>query len=268
MKRHRIVAAAVLALGAAAAGAGDDPRLRAADPADLAYTYAVGAFAPEYAPPAPGSYTLPPIDTVTDHALLDADGRPTTLFALTQGRLAVVAFVYTTCIEATGCPLSLAVLHRLDRAIAADAELARRVVLVTISFDPERDTPARMAVMRSFHAPASDWRFATTRDEAELRPLLADFDQPVAKLRFEDGTWTGLFRHVLKVFLLDGESRVRNVYSVGLLDATLVLTDLRTLLLLSSVPPPSTGSLQAFPASSRAPDPRDRLPGDAAWTTP
>jgi len=267
VRRHRLLAAAGLVL-AAAARAGDAPRLRAVDPAELSYTYAVGAFAPEYTPPAPGSYALPTIDTVTDHALVDADGRPTTLFALTRGRLAVVAFVYTTCIEATGCPLSLGVLHRLDRAIAGDRELARRVTLVTISFDPERDTPARMAVMRSFHAPASDWRFATTRDEAELRPLLADFDQPVAKLRFEDGTWTGLFRHVLKVFLLDGESRVRNVYSVGLLDATLVLTDLRTLLLLSSVPPPSTGSVQAFPASSRAPDPRDRLPGDAAWTTP
>jgi len=218
-------------LVAAAAGAGDDPRLRAVDPAELAYTYAVGSFAPEYTPPAPGSYTLPTIDTVTDHALLDADGRPTTLLALTRGRLAVVAFVYTTCIEATGCPLSLGVLHRLDRAVAADPELARRVTLVTISFDPERDTPARMAVMRSFHAPESDWRFATTRNEAQLQPLLADFDQPVAKLRFADGTWSGLFRHVLKVFLLDGQSRVRNVYSVGLLDSALVLSDLRTLLL-------------------------------------
>ncbi len=219
MRRHRALAAAVLALASVAARAGDDARLRAVDPAELAYTYAVGGFAPEYTPPAPGSYALPAIDTVTDHPLLDADGRPSTLFAL---------------IEATGCPLSLAVLHRLDRAIAADAELARRVTLVTISFDPERDTPARMAVMRSFHAPASDWRFATTRSEAELQPLLADFDQPVAKLRFADGAWTGLFRHVLKVFLLDGQSQVRNVYSVGLLDATLVLTDLRTLILESA----------------------------------
>ena len=64
--------------------------------------------------------------------------------------------------------------------------------------------------------------------------LLADFGQPVAKLRFADGAWSGLFRHVLKVFLLDGRSQVRNVYSVGLLDATLVLTDLRTLLLESA----------------------------------
>jgi len=231
VRGHRLLAAAGLALAAAAARAGDDARLSAVDPAELTYTYAVGRFAPEYTPPAPGSYALPTIDTVTDHPLLDADGRPTTLFALTRGRLAVVAFVYTTCIEATGCPLSLGVLHRLDRAIAVDRELGRRVTLVTISFDPERDTPARMAVMRSFHAPASDWRFATTRSEVELQPLLADFDQPVAKLRFADGAWSGLFRHVLKVFLLDGQSQVRNVYSVGLLDATLVLNDLRTLLL-------------------------------------
>jgi len=234
VRGRRSLAAAGLLLAATAARAGDDARLRAVDSAELTYTYAVGGFAPEYTPPAPGSYALPPIATVTDHALVDADGRPTTLFALTRGRLAVVAFVYTTCIEATGCPLSLAVLHRLDRAIVGDRDLARRVTLVTISFDPERDTPARMAVMRSFHSPASEWRFATTRDEAELRPLLADFDQPVAKLRFEDGAWTGLFRHVLKVFLLDGQSQVRNVYSVGLLDATLVLTDLRTLLLESA----------------------------------
>ena len=230
----RTLAGLLLALAAIPAAAGDDARLRAADPSELAYTYGVGSFAPDYTPPPPGSYALPPIDTVTDHALLDAEGRSTTLFALTRDRVAVVAFVYTTCAETTGCLLSLGVQHRLDRVIAADADLARRVALVTISFDPERDPPARMAVMRTFHAPQSDWRFATTRDDAQLQPLLADFDQPVAKLRFEDGAWTGLFRHVLKVFLLDGQHQVRNVYSVGFFDPTLVLNDVRTLLLESA----------------------------------
>src|SRR5262249_61640049 len=98
------------------------------------------------------------------------------------------------------------------------------------SFDPERDTPARMAAVRRLHAPRADWRFVTTRDEADLAPLLADFGQPVAKLRWEDGTWTGLYRHVLKVFLLDGANRVRNVYSVGFLNPEVVLNDLRTVL--------------------------------------
>ena len=97
-------------------------------------------------------------------------------------------------------------LHRLDRALAADADLRRRVVLVSISFDPERDTPARMAAVRAAHAPKTDWRFLTTPDEDALAPLLDDFGQPVAQLRYEDGRWTGLFRHVLKVFLLDART--------------------------------------------------------------
>ena len=37
-------------------------------------------------------------------------------------------------------------------------------------------------------------------------------------------------RHVLKVFLVDDERRVRNVYSTGLMDLRLVVNDLRTVL--------------------------------------
>jgi cytochrome c peroxidase len=210
----------VLVLGAALGAAALE---RGPDPAD--------SFVPEYTPPAPGSYRLPVVDTIGDHPLLDAEGRATSLFTLKRGRLAVVAFIYTSCAEAGGCPVSTAVLHRLDRALADDAALARAATLVTVSFDPERDTPARMARVRDLHRPRADWRFATARDEAELAPLLADLGQPVAKLRYPDGRWSGVYRHVLKVFLLDRENRVRNVYSVGLLNPALVLADLRTLLL-------------------------------------
>lgn len=201
------------------------------DPSQAGYTYGVSVFKPEYTPPPAGSYALPVIDTVSNHALVDIAGKPTRLFALAGDRVAIIGFVYTTCTDAQGCPVSFAVLHGLDRALAADPDLARRVRLVTISFDPDRDTPARMASMRRLHRPRSDWRFATTRGEAEVAPLLADFDQPVAKLRYDDGAWTGLFRHVLKVFLLDRGHHVRNVYSTGFLDTALVLNDVRTLLL-------------------------------------
>ena len=225
-----LLGAALLA-GSFAAEVAHPERLRGTDPADLSYTFGVEGFSPEYVPPAPGTYELPVIDTIEDHALLDPAGRRTSLFAVKRDRLAVVAFVYTTCVEATGCPFSLAVLHRLDRDLAADPALKHRVALITISFDPERDTPARMAVVRRFHEPRTDWQFLTANTPAEITPVLADFDQPVAKLRFADGAWTGLFRHVLKVFLLDRENRVRNVYSVGLLNPALVLNDVRTLLL-------------------------------------
>lgn len=195
---------------------------------DVEYTYGVGAFAPAYEPPAPGTYELPPIDTVSDHPMLDAGGRATTLATEIGDRIAIVSFIYGSCAEVAGCPLSTAALHRLDRLLADDPDLTGDVVLVTISFDPERDTPARLAAMRTGHTPRGDWRFLTSRDEAQLAPLLADFGQTVSKLRWDDGTWTGVFRHVLKVFLLDRERRVRNVYSAGFLHPALLLNDART----------------------------------------
>ncbi|HXJ35378.1 MAG TPA: SCO family protein [Candidatus Eisenbacteria bacterium] len=214
---------AALALAVATAAA-------ALDPSDYAYTYGVGTFVPEYAPPPPGSYELPPIKTVSDHPVLADDGAATTLFALAGNRVAIVAFVYTTCVEAAGCPVSTAALHRIDRAVADDPELRGKVALVSVSFDPERDTPARMAATRRLHEAGADWYFVTTQDDAALQPLLDDFGQPVGKLRRADGSWTGLFRHVLKIFLVDGEHRVRNVYSVGFLHPDLILNDVRTVL--------------------------------------
>ena len=217
--------------GHACAESADPERLRGVDRGELVTTYAPGVFEPAYEPPAPGTYDLPVIRRLRDHALVDADGTPTTLFSLTGERFAVVAFVYLSCVEALGCPMSHAVLHGLDRDLAADPALAARVRLVTVSFDPERDTPERMAAQRRLHEPKTDWRFAVPATGADLRTLLADFDQPVAKLRYEDGTWSGLFRHVLKVFVVDPEHEVRAIYSAGFLNERLVLNDLKTLAL-------------------------------------
>jgi cytochrome c peroxidase len=228
VRRGALLAATSLLLAGSVAAAEPEARPPLGHD-DLAYTFGVGPFTPAFEPPAPGTYELPPIDTVQDHAVLDADGDETTLGALVGDRLAVVSFVYGSCADATGCPLSTGALHRLDRLLAQDAALARDVALVTVSFDPARDTPARMAEMRRLHAPETDWQFVTTRDQTMLRPLLDDFGQPIAELRHADGTPTGVFRHVLKVFLVDRARRVRNVYSVGFLHPQLVLNDLRTL---------------------------------------
>lgn len=226
MKR---AATTVFGLAALAIVSGGSAKSGPAPAASPQYTYALGAFDAERAVPEPGSYFLPVIQRIRDHPLLDSSGRPTTLFALKGARISVVAFVYGSCAEARGCPFSMAVLHRLDSEIAADPELARRVALLTLSFDPERDTPTRMAALRDLHRPKSDWAFATTSGDAELQELLTDFGQAAAKLRFADGRWSGLYRHVLKVFLVDEDNRVRNIYSVGFLDPQLLLADLRTL---------------------------------------
>ena len=181
-----------------------------------------------YEPPPPGSYELPAMGRVAEHVLVDDAGGAARVPGLSPGQVAVVSFVYGSCAE--GCPLAFASLQRLDRALAADPALAGRVRLVTVSFDPLRDTPERMAELRTHLAPKSRWSFVTARDAASLEPVLADYGQRVMRLVDAEGAETGLLRHVLKIFLVDEYHRIRNVYSTGLMDARLIRNDIQTVL--------------------------------------
>jgi cytochrome c peroxidase len=183
-----------------------------------------------YELPAAGSYALPPIDRVSEHALLASDGREAPLLDLAPGRFAIVAFVYLSCHDAAGCPLLLSALQQTDRRLAARPDLRGRVRLVTVSFDPARDGPEALASLRRALAPKGEWLFFTGRDEAELRPVLEDYGQDAVRELVRDGEGEGALRHVAKVFLIDSERRVRNVYASGFLEAEILVRDLETLM--------------------------------------
>jgi cytochrome oxidase Cu insertion factor (SCO1/SenC/PrrC family) len=183
-----------------------------------------------FEPPPAGSYELPAIDRVSEHELIGSDGASAPLLGLGPGECALVSFVYLSCAEA--CPLSTATLHHLDRAIAKDLELANRVQLVTVSFDPERDTPDKMKALAETLAPRGPWRFLTSDGRDALAPVLSDFGQDAVWLPAGDESPApDRLRHVLKIFLVDANRDVRNVYSTGLLDPRLVMNDMRTVLL-------------------------------------
>jgi cytochrome oxidase Cu insertion factor (SCO1/SenC/PrrC family) len=197
-----------------------------ASPADLAAHAAPIASKERFEAPAPGTYQLPPIDRVGQHHLLGTRGVAEPLIGLKDGELALISFVYLNCGEA--CPLATAMLHRLDGELAKDAQLSKRVELVTVSFDPQRDTPEKMRELRARLAPKGRWRFLTAANEAALRPVLADFGQDSVWIPGEANAPDSL-RHVLKVFVVDPGGAVRQIYSTGFLDVRLVLADLRTL---------------------------------------
>jgi cytochrome oxidase Cu insertion factor (SCO1/SenC/PrrC family) len=188
---------------------------------------AVPASEARFEPPEVGSYELPVIGRVSDATLLGSDGAPTAMLAIAPGELALVSFVYLSCGEA--CPLATATLHQLDSEIAADAELAGRIQLVTVSFDPERDTPERLSGLAKGLRPQGRWRFVTAESPEAIAPVLADYGQDAVWIPAGD-TAPDRLRHVLKIFLVDASGAVRNIYSTGLLDRRLVLNDLRTLL--------------------------------------
>lgn len=216
------------------------PLATAAQPSDSSATIS-DAFQPQFTPPPPGTYTLPAINTVSDHVLLNTNGKPTRLFTLTEGKITVISFMYTSCADVGGCPLAAAVLCQLDHLLNQRPETAQQVILLSVSFDPERDTPTRMAETREHLRPQTSWHFLTTATAEQLQPILTDFNQPIAKLTKESGEWSGLFRHVLKVYLIDQRHNVRNIYSTGLFSAQLVLNDIETILLEKKSLSPTSG---------------------------
>jgi cytochrome oxidase Cu insertion factor (SCO1/SenC/PrrC family) len=189
-----------------------------------------GVFEPSFVPPPPGSYELPAIARVGAFFLRDADGRRVSTDAVMSGKVAVVSFVYTACPDRLGCPLASAALRELQTRLRAEG-LGREAVLLTISFDTQRDTPAQLTkYARAFDADPALWRFMAAPSERVLEELLRSYGQDRTPVHDERGRFTGRYRHVLKVFLVDRAGQIRNVYSTGFLVPQVVINDIKTVL--------------------------------------
>jgi protein SCO1/2 len=183
----------------------------------------------DYDPPEPGGYRLPPLGVAADGVALDESGAERRLHGLMKGRITVLSFIYTRCGDI--CPLGTMLMRDLHEATAEDPGLTAGLRLITMSFDPDHDTSEVMA--REAQALRGDkgagWYFLTARDKGELREILAAYDQRVLTKAGPDAG--GPLAHQLRVYLIDREQRVRNIYSLDFLDPRLVLADIRTLML-------------------------------------
>ena len=212
-------------LGGSAAGAAEH-----AHPAPV--VLAPGYSDLQFEPPAAGSYWLPPLGEAADGAVLASDGAALRLHDLMGEGPVLLSFIYTSCSDVNGCPLATHVLARTAEALGADQAIARRVRLMSLSFDPDHDSAQ---VMRRYGGPFADrgldWRFLTTRSHADLQPILDAYDQWVILDRDEAGLPLGTMSHLLRVFLIDEQKRIRNIYSVSFLHADTLANDVRTLLM-------------------------------------
>jgi protein SCO1/2 len=187
----------------------------------------------DYDPPVPGSYSLPVVKAAADGALLDSGGKSLNLRDLTHGRITVLSFIYTRCAAPKACPYATNVFGQLQLVSANDKALSKNMRLVSLSFDPEHDTPRHLAEysenVRETKS-GCEWRFATATSRAELNVILNAYGQAVDK-RPNPGDPQGPLYHILRVFLIDREGLIRNIYSSATLDPRLVLADVKTLLL-------------------------------------
>ena len=188
-----------------------------------------------FVPPAPGTYTLQRIMRAPDGAVLDSDGSERRLASLTTGKITLFSLIYTYCTDPKGCPLAYATLHTLKQEIEASPALRDQVRFVSMSFDPQYDTPP---MMRSYGGQdARDnkglrWYFLTTRSRRELLPVLDGFGQDVSVAAEQvAGQRVPTLQHMLKVFLLDRQGQVREIYSTSFLQPAVLMNDIKTLLI-------------------------------------
>ena len=162
--------------------------------------------------------------------VLDERGRERSLEDFFGDKFVVLSFIYTNCNDVNGCPLASFVLGQLQQRLSRDSRLADQVRMISLSFDPDFDTPVVMTKYgRQFNRDNYDWRFLTTGSTRQLKPLLQGFNQSVQKEYDESGEYRGVISHILRVFLLDKASQVRNIYSVSFLHADTVINDIKTL---------------------------------------
>jgi cytochrome oxidase Cu insertion factor (SCO1/SenC/PrrC family) len=188
-----------------------------------------------FVPPAPGSYRLEHIMRAPDGVVLDSDGSSHRFSEFSTGKVTVFSFIYTYCTDPKGCPLAYATLHELKGTIEQDPRLRDRVRFVSMSFDPQHDTPP---AMRSYGGQdARDqrglrWYFLTTGSSRQLAPLLDGFGQDVAVAAEQPpGQRVPVLSHLLKVYLIDAGGSVREIYSTSFLHPAVLLNDIRTLVL-------------------------------------
>ena len=154
--------------------------------------------------------------------LTDAQGRPFRLADL-RGRAVVVSFIYTTC-NGT-CPLTTAALDRVRSALKARHLWGDRVAFVSITLDPERDTPE---VLRRY---ASIYRAEPSRLALPHRPARTGSGPCSRRGTCGPGSAPpGAIDHPSRVFLVDPAGRQREIYSLETLSPEAVADDVASVL--------------------------------------
>lgn len=186
----------------------------------------------DYDPPIPGTYDLPKLKPAGDGSVIHLNGKPDRLRQVIKGRISILSFIYTRCADPTACPYATGVLYKIHAISEQDDVLAKNLRLITFSFDPDHDTPRILADYSQALRKQSgaEWLFLTTMGERQLTPILNAYGQRIGKKK-DPADPLGPLSHVLRVYLIDRQGVIRNIYSTGMLDPRVVLADVRTLLL-------------------------------------
>lgn len=179
-----------------------------------------------------GTYALPVIQEASDGWVLENNWVPRRLSGYTKGSVTLLSFIYTYCTDPTGCPLAYETFEDLKKRVLTKPSLNGKVRFVSLSFDPSNDTPEAMQLFGGGRQKDArlPWHFLTTYSLLFLRPILDGYGQDVEVELDGAGKPTRVLTHMLKVFLLDREGMIREIYSSAFLHPEVMLNDIETLI--------------------------------------
>jgi len=152
---------------------------------------------------------LPEYGSVPRFTMTDSQGRPFDSNQL-AGKVWIVDFIYTTC--PGPCPRMTSDMHKLQQQQLKDESDVR---LVSISVDPERDTPPVLnEFAHRFGGPTAQWVFLTGTPQT-VHLLAHD--------TFKVGDVISDMDHSTKFMLVDKRGQLRGYYSSGDPEAASVL---------------------------------------------
>ena len=161
------------------------------------------------APMMPGAQMAKPGDEVPNFTLRNQDNREIHIKDY-RGKTLLLTFIYTRCPVPDYCTLMSDNFAQIDRALGQDPELYGKTHLLSISIDPEYDTPK---VLRSYGAAHTEryqnetfahWEFAGgTKDQVK------DIAQFFGLTYFPENDQ---IIHALRTVIIDPQGKVANIY--------------------------------------------------------
>jgi len=148
---------------------------------------------------------LNPYGSVPDFSLTERSGRAVSLAQL-RGKIWIADFIYTSCTDT--CPLQTALMaDLLDHYVGKPG-----VQLVSISVDPERDTPKVLAQYADkYQADPRRWYFLTGPRDQIMRLIQQGFHLAVMSAPFDTDA-SGTIPHSPRFVLVDKEARICGYY--------------------------------------------------------
>jgi protein SCO1/2 len=155
---------------------------------------------------------------IGDFTLVDQGARSFNFKSL-RGRVVIVAFVYTSCPDL--CPLLTAAMRQVQDGVKGDER--RQIYLMTITTDPEIDTPEVMAAYaKRYGVDLANWTFLSGSETA-LEKVWQKFGVGVKRKA------RGLVDHTPLTAVIDRTGTMRIAYVGAAPSAGSILQDVRKL---------------------------------------